>query len=552
MRALARGTVISWALEVPVEQRRPNILVIMTDEERYPPGYEDAALGRFRREQLPGQQALRARACEFHRHHAASSACAPSRASLMTGHYPTLHGVRATDGAAKAANDPNMFWLEANTVPTLGHYFRAAGYRTYYRGKWHVSHADLVTPDTRTVIASSDDAGAVIGANTALYRAAERLALHGFLGWVGPDPHGAARSNCGKLRDPIFVDQFEALIGALEISADASPWLSVVSLVNPHDIVLFGALWAAWGYEFHDDTVPEVPEPPTQDESLRTKPSCQADYVKKYGQVFLPQPQIPAYRRFYYYLHKLVDQQVARVLQRLAASRFRDDTIVVYTSDHGEMLGAHGGMHQKWHNAYDETLRVPLLIAGPGIAAGSRVDHLSSHVDLLPTLLGLAGLDAERLREDLARRHSEAQPLVGRDLSALARGGAASDEPVYFMTEDEVSEGLDQETVLGRKYEAVEEPAKVEAVIARVDLGEGTRLWKFARAYRRSLIGDPAEASRWPERSEYELYDLEADPHETENLAHGIAGRETRAARETMEALLEAVREKKALHPRLR
>jgi arylsulfatase A-like enzyme len=114
-----------------------------------------------------------------------------------------------------------------------------------------------------------------------------------------------------------------------------------------------------------------VPEPPTQDESLRTKPSCQADYVKKYGKVFLPQPQIPMYRRFYYYLHKLVDAQVARVLQRLAASRFRDDTIVVYTSDHGEMLGAHGGMHQKWHNAYDETLRVPLLIAGPGDRGGA-------------------------------------------------------------------------------------------------------------------------------------------------------------------------------------
>lgn len=523
----------------------------MTDEERYPPSYENAELRRFRAEQLPGQQALRARACEFHRHHAASSACVPSRASLFTGHYPTLHGVRATDGAAKSAHDPNMFWLEPNTVPTLGHYFRAAGYRTHYRGKWHVSHADLVTPDTRLPIASSDDEGVVIGANTALYRAAERLALHGFLGWVGPDPHGAARANCGKLRDPIFADQVDDLIGSLEVSADTSPWLAVASFVNPHDIVLFGALWAAWGYSFADETVPEVPEPPTQDESLCHKPSCQADYVKKYGKIFVPQPQIPVYRRFYYYLHKLVDRQVARVLQRLAASRFCDDTIVVYTSDHGEMLGAHGGMHQKWHNAYDETLRVPLLIAGPGIAAG-RVDHLSSHVDLLPTLLGLAGLDAEALRAELARGHSEAQPLVGRDLSGLARGGAASDEPVYFMSEDEVSEGLDQATILGRKYEAVEEPAKVEAVLARVDLGTGTRLWKYARAYRRSLVGDPAEASGWPERCEYELYDLEADPHETHNLAHGLGDRDTRAAREQMEALLEAVRAKKALHPRLR
>jgi choline-sulfatase len=90
------------------------------------------------------------------------------------------------------------------------------------------------------------------------------------------------------------------------------------------------------------------------------------------------------------------------VLGRLDSSRFRDDTIVVYTSDHGEMLGAHGGMHQKWHNAYDETIRVPLLIAGPGVPAGSGVDHLSSHVDLLPTLLGLAGLDAGALARALS------------------------------------------------------------------------------------------------------------------------------------------------------
>jgi len=55
--------------------------------------------------------------------------------------------------------------------------------------------------------------------------------------------------------------------------------------------VLFGALWLSWGYALHDDTVPEIPEPPTQEESLRSKPSCQADYVAKYGQIFLPQPQ---------------------------------------------------------------------------------------------------------------------------------------------------------------------------------------------------------------------------------------------------------------------
>lgn len=532
--------------------KRPNILVIMTDEERYPPCYETEAIRGFRRAELPAQQQLRARSLEFHRHYVASTACTPSRASLFTGHYPTLHGVRATDGAAKSAYDPAMFWLDPGTVPTMGHYFRAGGYRTHYRGKWHVSHADLTAPDTRAPIASSDDQGAPLEPGTSLYRAGDRLDGHGFAGWIGPDPHGTARANCGLLRDPLFAAQVEGLFDELERGDDDAPWLTVASFVNPHDIVLFGALWLSWGYAFDDDSVPEIPEPPTQDESLRHKPSCQADFVEKYGRVFLPQPQIPRYRRFYYYLHKLVDQQVGRVLARLQASRFCDDTIVVYTSDHGEMLGAHGGMHQKWHTAYDEALRVPLLISGPGVPAGAATDRVTSHVDLLPTLLGLAGLDAAALTATLAERHSEAQPLVGRDLSPLVRGGELADAPAYFMTEDEISEGLDQTTAIGRAYEAVAEPAKVEAVIARRDFGEGPRLWKYARSYSRSQIGDPEQADGRDEE-EAELYDLDADPTEVDNLAHGLLrGRATRAAEAGMAALLAEQRAAKARHPRLR
>jgi arylsulfatase A-like enzyme len=533
--------------------QRPNILVIMTDEERYPPVYEDVALRRFRRTQLPGQQEIRARSTEMHRHYVASTACAPSRASLFTGHYPTLHGVRATDGAAKSAFDADMFWLDPDTVPTMGHYFRAAGYRSFYRGKWHISHADLTTPDTRSSLASSDDTGAIVEANRDLYRAANRLEPYGFDGWIGPDPHGSAQSNCGLLRDPLFGDQVEALFGELESGKDDTPWLAVASFVNPHDIVLFGLLWASWRYAFDDDTVPNIPEPPTQDESLRTKPSCQADYVKKYGKVFMPQPQIPVYRRFYHYLHKLADKQVQRVFQRLLSSRFKDDTVVVYTSDHGDTLGAHGGMHQKWHQAYEESLHVPLLISGPGIAAGGSIHQPSSHADLLPTLLGLAGIDAEPIRAALAARHTEAQPLVGRDLSGLLRGGSAPDEPIYFMTEDEVSEGLDQTTVIGRSYEAVEEPAKVEAVVARLDPGDGPRLWKYARSYTKSLIGDPGDSGEGRDESEYELYDLDADPVETNNLAHrGNGTRASRAAEEQLEAILSEQRTRKALHPKHR
>jgi arylsulfatase A-like enzyme len=71
----------------------------------------------------------------FTRHYAGSTACSPSRATLFTGQYPSLHGVTQTQGIAKKSQDPDMFWLQPNTVPTMGDYFKQAGYQTFYKGK---------------------------------------------------------------------------------------------------------------------------------------------------------------------------------------------------------------------------------------------------------------------------------------------------------------------------------------------------------------------------------------------------------------------------------
>src|SRR4051812_30140372 len=120
--------------------RRPNVLVILTDQLQYPPPYESEELAAFRREQLPGVERLRQDGVSFRHHYPMSAACAPSRASLLTGQYPSLHGVTQTDGIAKSADGDDMFWLAPDSVPTLGDWFRAGGYRTFYKGKWHVSH----------------------------------------------------------------------------------------------------------------------------------------------------------------------------------------------------------------------------------------------------------------------------------------------------------------------------------------------------------------------------------------------------------------------------
>jgi len=91
---------------------RPNILLLMTDQERYAPPYESPELAAFRLTQLPARARLRSAGLELHRHYAGSTACLPSRATLFTGQYPSLHGVTKTDGLAKPHNDPAMRWLD--------------------------------------------------------------------------------------------------------------------------------------------------------------------------------------------------------------------------------------------------------------------------------------------------------------------------------------------------------------------------------------------------------------------------------------------------------
>ena len=101
--------------------KKPNVLFLLVDEQRFPTVYESAALAEFRAKYLPTQAALAKRGISFERHYVASVACVPSRTSLYTGHYPSLHGAANTDGAAKAATDPDMHWLLPGSVPTLGH-----------------------------------------------------------------------------------------------------------------------------------------------------------------------------------------------------------------------------------------------------------------------------------------------------------------------------------------------------------------------------------------------------------------------------------------------
>lgn len=539
----------------------PNVLLVMTDEERYPPPYESPAVAEFRRTQLPARERIRDGGLELHRHYVGSTACVPSRATLFTGQYPSLHGVSQTDGAAKNSRDPAMRWLDPDRVPTLGDWFRAGGYQTHYRGKWHISHADLGLPLGRGGLMASDDEGRVLARALDAYRTADRLDPFGFSGWIGREPHGAAKADSGTVRDGVFAEQVVELFDDLTRESSAGPWLAVASFVNPHDIAFAGGLYELLlGFEPTDDTVPEIDEPPSQSDSFEGRPACQAHFKDLWPRVLADQPSDLAYRQLYYYLHKLVDGAVGRILDALEASGMADDTIVVFTSDHGDLLGAHGGLQQKWSNAFDEATRVPMIVKGPGVAAGpDGLATPTSHVDLIPTLMGLAGIDVERAAAGVAEHHAEVRDLPGRDLSRLITGKETAESiasPVYFMTEDDVTRGVSQRNILtGEPFEALAPPACIESVVAPLPTGAGGtgELWKLNHYYERlddwyadhGIAPDPFAAP--PAEPSWELHNLTTDPEERCNVAD-----EEVDVRRRMQAVLEAQRDQKRLLSSLR
>ncbi len=549
---------------------RPDVIVIMTDEERAAPPYESDELREWRRT-LDGARWFDEHAVTFDRHYTGSLACVPSRPTMFTGQYPDVHGVTQTDGLGKMADDSRMRWMRPHEVPTLGNWFRAAGYDTHYDGKWHISHADLhgdAGEDGRSEpLPTNTASGKVLAENVQRYLDADPLAPYGFSGWVGPEPHGGLFANCGLVRDPLIADRVVAWLDdryARRRAGDADamrPFLLVASFVNPHDIVLF-PLWKRRGMpaELDGVQVPDVPFSPSDFEDLRTKPAAHVAYRAAYPSCYGPagavapvyQEHHQEYRNLYYRLHATVDGPLDRVRRAVTGGveASGGDAVIVRTADHGELLGSHGGLHQKWFQLYDESTRVPFSIArvGSGATRGRHVDAPTSHVDLVPTLLAAASIDETETAETLRADFSEVHPLPGSSLMPVIDGADADHERVvYVMTRDNMPEGDTGASGVaranGRTSDApgplrINVPAHVatnfEGIVCRVDdadaPGGAGHLWKLVRTFDdpaawtepgvRQLASDGLGGPTYRTNvlpDQWELYDLTADGVEMAN-----------------------------------
>jgi len=390
-----------------------------------------------------------------------NSLCAPGRATVLTGCYSHLHGVRGNSEMANLVEHLNP------KLPTFPQLLQKAGYRTGIVGKWHLS---------------DDPAGF---------------------------DHWCVLPGQGQYFDPEFIDngRRKKLKGystdvttdlALEFLAGAGrqPFCLLYHHKAPHrpfqpaprHAGLLGDIELPYPATFDDDYATR--RMAREAEDMRFDVSLSGDYKDLPAGLSAAERKRWLYQRFvkdYYRAVYGVDENLGRVLESLDGRGLAEDTIVFYTSDNGFFLGEHGWYDKRF--MYEPSLRVPLLVRGPGLGAAPRVEErMAVNVDYAPTILDFAGVEIPA-------------QMQGRSLRPLLEGRRVGEwrRSMYYTY-------YENSWAMRKAGGALSDPSFQYATPHRVVPHRGVR------TERHKLIHYYGEGDYW------ELFDLDTDPQELKNL----------------------------------
>lgn len=332
---------------------------------------------------LPTQRWLQNNGLSFSNSFTNTSMCSVSRSTFFTGKYPAQHE------ASLILSDFNNPVLDSQIqlnpdLPNLGNVLSGQGYDVAYFGKYHLS---------KTITLNNGET---------LY---QNPADYGFQEWQGPDAGYNMDPETAGLgpdeNDPRYIDEATTWLGNRLKSGDQKPFAMVVSLVNPHDVLAYPNSMDEFGYgdEWLKGDIDLLPPTFTENKRDNFKPSIQSQWTELQalnGQLF-DEAGALNYLNFYGNLLKVADAQIGEVVNLLRKPRYRSElknTMLVSTSDHGEMATSHGSMVQKMFTAYDEAIKVPMIWSNPYYFKGRQTtDALVSLVDFLPSALNMLGVD---------------------------------------------------------------------------------------------------------------------------------------------------------------
>ena len=423
--------------------RKPNLVFIITDQERSLQHWPES----FIEQNLPAMTRLCNTGITFSQAFTNACLCCPSRATFLTSQYPTMTGVTATGSPGPPTPLPKDL---ANLATVLN----KAGYTCAWRGKWHLGGKG--PQDYGFTSWNPPDAG-------------NYLSLNDTLGGGTPDNDGRSLNDMLSYIDQAAQNQDQ-------------PFCLVASFVNPHDVYV-AQYGPALGYTEADFDRVRVPLPTNCDEDLDTKPRAQVCMSWPYVTHENSQQD---YVNFYAYLQTLVDGQIMQLLDRLDKYNLTKDTLIVRTADHGEQALSHG-LVEKFFNAYEESMRIPLVLSNPLAFPQPQVtDSLASLLDLVPTLAHLLGVS-----EDFS------DCFFGQNLIPILNDPTKSVQDFVHFTYDDI-------------------PSRSGPSIIRCIR---TARYKYAVYF--TDDGDDAD---------WELYDLKEDPKEDSNVAGQVAFRDVQLA----------------------
>jgi arylsulfatase len=415
---LAQSSSASSAAKPSNGKRAPNVLFIVTDQERY----FDRLPANYR---LPGKERLLELGTNFTNQQIASCVCTSSRSVMYTGQH-----IQQT----KMFDNLNFPWQKSlsKDIPTIGDMFRELGYYSAYEGKFHLSR-DLEGSE----LESTEDAPPkLIGR--------EAMNSYGFSDYVGiGDSIGGWQG--GYLNDGWLAALSQSWLRrrGQKLNENGTPWFLAVNFVNPHDVMfyntdlpgeavqvqdwqMFKALREPNYGLYHQRWDVELPPSRNQPWDAKNRPPAHFDYQEARSALVgqFPNEDGRWRRLLNYYLNCIqdVDRHILALLDEVKALGMLENTIIVKTSDHGELAGAHG-MHGKASNSYREQNHVPMHIVHPDVAGGRSCTSLTSHIDIVPSLISMAGGDDAKKSELIGH-------LKGRDFSGLLndpRGAGIND-----------------------------------------------------------------------------------------------------------------------------
>ena len=417
---------------------QPNILILMVDQLNgtlFPDGPADWL-------HAPNLKALAERSTRFANTYTAAPRCAPGRASFMSGQLPSRTGVY--DNAAEFRSD----------IPTFAHHLRRAGYGTCLSGKMHFVGPDQLHGFEERL--TTDIYPADFGWTPDYRKPGERI------DWWYHNLGSVTGAGVAEISNQMEYDDEVAHFARMKLydlarGHDARPWCVTVSFTHPHDPYVARRKY----WDLYEDCAHLLPDVPAKDYADHDPHSQRLFDANDWKSFDISEADIIRSRRAYFANISYLDDKIGEILQVLEDTR--QEAVVVFVSDHGDMLGERGLWFKM--SFFEGSSRVPLMISAPDMAPG-RVDTPVSTLDVTPTLAALAGLDLGEV----------AAWTDGEDIHALA-GGTERTSPVAM------------------------EYAAEGSYAPLVCLRYGK--WKYTRC-----ALDPDQ-----------LFDLEADPHELVNLA---------------------------------